>query len=305
MIVVFGSINADLFFSFAKLPRRGETVLTDSFTFCPGGKGANQAAAAARDGAAVRFVGAVGQDTNAAPCLAALAAAGVDISGIHTVDGVTGTAVISVEESGENQILVASGANMKASSDWLTDDLLGEGTTLLLQMELPQADTEAAIRHARARNCRVILNDAPLGPLSAEAMREVDILIANEEEAMGLLGTASGLENADLARGLAGLCRGTGIVTIGADGVIVAAEGHCFQVPALPIRPVDTVGAGDTFCGVLAAALDRGESLPDATRRAAAASGVICTLPGAQSPELNEERINAALADLPSVKTNF
>ena len=276
-------------------------MLTDSFTFCPGGKGANQAAAAARDGAAVRFVGAVGQDANAAPCLDALADAGVNISGIHAVEGVTGTAVISVEESGENQILVASGANMKASADWLSDDLLGEGATLLLQMELPQADTEAAIRRARTRGCRVILNDAPLGPLSSAAIADVDILIANEEEAMGLLGASAGLENADLARGLAGLCRGTGIMTIGAQGVVVASEGHCFQVPALPIQPVDTVGAGDTFCGVLAAALDRGASLLDAARRAAAASGVICTLPGAQSPELNEARINAALADLPSV----
>lgn len=301
MIVVFGSINADLFFSFAKLPRRGETVLTDSFTFCPGGKGANQAAAAARDGAMVSFVGAVGKDTNAAPCLDALAGAGVNISGVRAVDGVTGTAVISVEESGENQILVASGANMKASADWLTDDLLGEGTILLLQMELPQADTETAIRRARMQGCRVILNDAPFGPLSPAAIADVDILIANEEEAMGLLGASAGLEDADLARGLAGLCRGTGIVTIGAQGVVVASEGQCFQVPALPIHPVDTVGAGDTFCGVLAAALDRAESLPDAVRRAVAASGVICTLPGAQSPELNESRINAALADLPSV----
>lgn len=300
MIVVFGSINADLFFSFTKLPRRGETVLTDSFRFCPGGKGANQAAAAARDGAAVNFIGAVGQDAYAAPCLDALEDAGVNISGIHTVEGVTGTAVISVEESGENQILVASGANMKVASDWLAEDLLGEETILVLQMELPQADTEEAIRRARAKNCTIILNDAPLGPISPEALADVDILIANEEEAMGLLGASAGLENADLARGLAGLCRGTGMVTIGAQGVVVASEGHCFQVPALPIQPVDTVGAGDTFCGVLAAALDRGASLLDAARRAAAASGVICTLPGAQSPELNEARINAALADLPS-----
>jgi ribokinase len=301
MIIVFGSINADLFFSFPKLPRRGETVLTGSFTFCPGGKGANQAVAAARDGATVRFVGAVGRDGNAAPCLDALAHAGVNISGVRTVDGVTGTAVISVEASGENQILVASGANMRVSADWLTDNLLTEGATLLLQMELPQADTEAVIRRARKRNCRVILNDAPLGPLSHDTLADVDILIANEEEAMGLLGTAAGLENTDLAQGLAALCRGTGIMTIGAQGVMVASEGQCFQVPALPIQPVDTVGAGDTFCGVLAAALDRGEGLLDAARRAAAASGVICTLPGAQSPELNEARINAALADLPSV----
>lgn len=301
MIVVFGSINADLFFSFRKLPRPGETVLTDGYSFCPGGKGANQAAAAARDGAAVRFVGAVGQDTNATPCLEALHIAGVDTEHVHVVDAVTGTAVISVEESGENQILVASGANMKVSSDWLADSLLGPGTTLLLQMELPQRDTEDAIRRARAKGSRVILNDAPLGPLSREALADVDILIANEEEAMGLLGNASGLENADLARGLAGLCRGTGIVTIGAEGVVVAHEAGCFQVPALPIRPLDTVGAGDAFCGTLAAALDRGENLLDSVRRATVASGVICTLPGAQSPVLNGPRIDAALADLPSV----
>ncbi|UUX50786.1 ribokinase [Nisaea acidiphila] len=301
MIVVFGSINADLFFSFRKLPRPGETVLTDGYSFCPGGKGANQAAAAARDGAEVRFVGAVGQDTNAAPCLEALHAAGVDTEHVHAVDAVTGTAVISVEESGENQILVASGANMKVSSDWLADSLLGSETTLLLQMELPQSDTEDAIRRARAKGCRVILNDAPLGPLSREALRDVDILIANEEEAMGLLGNTSGLENADLARGLAGLCRGTGIVTIGAEGVVVAHEDGCFQVPALPIHPLDTVGAGDAFCGTLAAALDRGENLPDSVCRATVASGIICTLPGAQSPVLNGARIDAALADLPSV----
>ncbi|MBO6559582.1 MAG: ribokinase [Nisaea sp.] len=301
MIVVFGSINADLFFSFAKLPRRGETVLTDAYTFCPGGKGANQATAAARDGADVRFVGAVGRDPNAAPCLDALTAAGVDVSHVHVVDGVTGTAVISVEASGENQILVASGANMKASADWLAEELLGPHTTLLMQMELPQADTEAAIQRARARGCRVILNDAPLGPLSRAALADVDILIANEEEALGLLGNSAGLENADLARGLAALCRGTGIVTIGAAGVVVAHEGGTFQVPALPIVPVDTVGAGDAFCGTLAAALDRGETLIEAVRRATTASGIICTLPGAQSPELTEARINAALADLPSV----
>jgi len=300
MIVVFGSINADLFFSFAKLPRPGETVLTDGYSFCPGGKGANQAAAAARDGGRVRFVGAVGRDANAAPCLAALEAAGVDVSRVHAVDGVTGTAVISVEASGENQILVASGANMKASADWLTDDLLAPDATLLMQMELPQADTEAAIRRARARGCRVILNDAPLGPLSRDALAEVDILIANEEEAMGLLGNSAGPENADLARGLAALCRGTGIVTIGAAGVVAAQGGGCFQVPALPVEPVDTVGAGDAFCGTLAAALDRGESFFDSVCRATAASGLICTLPGAQSPELTKARINAALADLPS-----
>lgn len=301
MIVVFGSINADLFFSFAKLPRRGETVLTDGYTFCPGGKGANQAAAAARDGADVHFVGAVGRDANAAPCLDALTAAGVDVRHVHAVDGVTGTAVISVEASGENQILVASGANMKASADWLTDGLLAPGSTLLMQMELPQADTEAAIRRARERGCRVILNDAPLGPLSRAALAEVDILIANEEEAMGLLGNSAGLENADLALGLAAMCRGTGIVTVGADGVVVAHEGGIFEVPALPIDPVDTVGAGDAFCGILAAALDRGEGLVGSVCRAVTASGLICTLPGAQSPELTEARIDAALADLPSV----
>lgn len=300
MIVVFGSINADLFFSFAKLPRPGETVLTDSYTFCPGGKGANQAVAASRDGAEVRFVGAVGRDPNAAPCLAALEAAGVDVGHVQAVEGVTGTAVISLEASGENQILVASGANMKVSADWLTDGLLEPGSTLLLQMELPQADTESAIHRARARGCRVILNDAPFGPLARDALADVDILIANEEEALGLLGNSAGLENADLARGLADLSRGTGIVTLGPDGVVVAHEDACFLLPALPIRPVDTVGAGDAFCGTLAAALDRGAPLLEAARRATAASGLICTLPGAQSPELNEARITAALADLPA-----
>ena len=263
MIVVFGSINADIFFSFEKLPRPGETVLTDGYSLRPGGKGANQAVSAARDGADVRFVGAVGRDPNA--------------SSVHVIDGVTGTAVIAVEASGENQILVASGANTKVSAKWLRDDLLTLQTTLLLQMELPQAETEAAIRKARAKGCRVILNDAPFRPLSREVLADVDILIANEEEAMGLLGGGPDLEKADLARGLARLCRGTGIVTIGAAGVVAAHAGGCFKVPALPITPVDAV------------------------RRAVAASGVICTLPGAQSPELNEGRINAALADLPSV----
>ena len=301
MIVVFGSINADIFFSFEKLPRPGETVLTDGYSLRPGGKGANQAVSAARDGADVRSVGAVGRDPNASTCMAALEEAGIDTSSVHVIDDVTGTAVIAVEASGENQILVASGANTKVSAKWLPDDLLTPQTTLLLQMELPQAETEAAIRKARAKGCRVILNDAPFRPLSREVLADVDILIANEEEAMGLLGGSPDLEKADLARGLARLCRGTGIVTIGAAGVVVAHGDGCFKVPALPIAPVDTVGAGDTFCGVLSAALDRGEDMIDAVRRAVAASGVICTLPGAQSPELNEERINAALADLPSV----
>lgn len=300
MIVVFGSINADIFFSFKKLPRPGETVLTDGYMVCPGGKGANQAAAAARDGAEVRFVGAVGGDPNGDTCFGALVAAGIETSNVHFVDGVTGTAVISVEESGENQILVASGANMKVSADWLPDELLTRDTILLLQMELPRADTEEVIRRARKKGARVILNDAPFGPLSKAALADVDVLIANEEEAMGLLGNGAGLENADLARGLAALCRGTGIVTIGGDGVVVSTEGDCFQIPALPITPRDTVGAGDAFCGILAAALDRGEAMREAVSRAVAAAGVICTLPGAQSPELNKGRIDLAIADLPS-----
>lgn len=299
MILAFGSINADLIFSLARLPRRGETVLTEGYRLSPGGKGANQAVAAAQYGADVRFVGAVGRDGNGDACLDALIEAGVDVSEVARVDAVTGTAVVAVEHGGENQIVVASGANRLVRADWLPERWLGPETTLLLQLELQLDQTRKAIAKARERGCRIILNTAPAAPLSSEDLAAVDILIANVGEAAAVAGGGA-MEPAQRALALSRLCRGGAIVTVGAGGAFLAERGAVDHVPALPVRAVDTVGAGDAFAGTFAACIDHGRTFGEAARRATVAGALTCEVEGARRAGLAVAEIEAALIDLPS-----
>jgi len=277
-VLVFGSANADLVFAVPELPAPGVTVLGEGVRSFPGGKGANQAVAAAKDGAATIFAGCVGRDGFADVATAALRAAGVDISRVAVVAAATGCASICVDPAGRNQIAVAPGANMLARAAQVEDTALTPATTLLLQMEVPAEEVAALIHRARARGARVVLNLAPPGALPVEALRAVNLLVVNEHEAAVL---AVRLGCADTAVALRAALGVDVAVTRGEAGAEAATASGVITLPAFRVTAVDTTGAGDCWCGVLCAALDRGLPLEAAMRRAAAAAAIACTRAGA------------------------
>lgn len=274
-LVVFGSAAVDVVFRLPHLPSPGETVLGEAGTPLPGGKGANQALAAARDGAHVRFAGCIGADANGAILRATLGAAGVDTAWLAESAAPTAMAAVCVDEQGRNQIAVSVGANRLARQQRVT--LTGRDT-LLLQMEVPAAENAALIARARAAGARVLLNLAPAAALPREALAALDLLIVNDHEAAwlgGALGCGAGAAALHAALGV------PVAVTLGEAGAEACGPGPALHIPAFPVAVVDTVGAGDAWCGVLAAALDRGMPLEAAMRRANAAAALACTLPGA------------------------
>ena len=280
MIVVFGSINLDLIFAVDHLPGPGETVLGPAARIEPGGKGANQAVAAARDGATVLMAGCVGRDALAEAALIGLRNAGVDLSRVTRSDVATGCAAICTDRAGRNQIAVGSGANALARADQVEDAMLLPDTTLLLQMESDPRQVAALIRRACARGSRTILNLAPARALDPDALRAVDLLIVNETEAEwlavqhGAAADAAGLHAA----------LGVGVVrTLGERGAEWAMEQNSGHVAAHPIEITDTTAAGDCFSGVLAAALNRGAAMAPAMARASVAAGLCCSRPGSQN----------------------
>ena len=294
MIVCFGSINIDLVFALPSLPRPGETVLGAGYRSVPGGKGANQAVAASRDGAKVAMIGRVGRDMFGDMMRGSLREAGVDVSGVLDSDAPTGCAAVCVDGEGRNLIAVAGGANLSARSANIPEALLGPGTTLLLQMEVPVPEVQAAAHRAKAKGARVILNLGPALKLPLETFHDVDVLIANEIEAATLISAAPSA----LAPRLAEALKTTVIVTLGEKGARAAGPEGRWEIGALPIKPVDTTAAGDQFTGALAASLDRGLSLPDAMRRASVAAGLACLIPGAQPSLQTTAAIEARLKDL-------
>ncbi len=275
-VLVFGSAVADLVFRLPHLPRPGETVLGEAGAMLPGGKGANQALAAARAGAAVGFAGAVGADAAAEVVLAPLRAAGVNLSRLRVAAAPTGLAAVCVDQAGANQIAVSVGANAFARASQLADADLGPGAILLLQMEVPAVENAQAV--ARARGARAILNLAPAGAMPPEALRALHLLVANEPEAAWLAGQfGCGADAASLHAAL-----GIGVVvTLAERGAEAATDAGGVRAAAFPITPVDTTGAGDCWCGVLAAGLDQGMPLAAAMLRANAAAAIACTRPGA------------------------
>ena len=294
MIVVFGSINVDLVTRVANIPAPGQTVLGPSYDIIAGGKGANQALAARRAGAAVALVGAVGADGFAETALALLRADGVDLAALAIVDAPTGAAFISVDARGENAIVVASGANARTKASQIAPLPLGSGDFLLLQREVPDAEGEIAARAARARGARVILNLAPAGAITEAYLRTLDVLIMNEHEAqavsdtfqLGLSDPAAIAEAVDARFGIAA------IVTLGAEGAAGWSGGDVHRVSAPKVTVVDTTAAGDAFTGAFAAALDCGLAFSEAMQDGAAAGSLACTKRGAQPslPRLAEIR---------------
>ena len=303
MIVVFGSINVDLVMRVAHHPRPGETVLGESLAIRPGGKGANQAVAAARLGAAVSMYGAVGGDAYGAEMRRNLEHAGVDVTGVRAVaDAVTGCATITVDREGQNAICVASGANLKNYAEDVPDSVLGPGTTVVMQMEVPAAENWTLLARAKALGARTLLNLAPASELTAGDVevlaRAVDVLVVNETEAgqlLALLERHSRDADAD-ARELASMLGLTAVVTAGADGACAANGDATHRAFASKVDVVDTTGAGDCFVGVLAAALDYDAPLDQALSAAAAAASLACTKVGAQAGMPDRETLRAFMA---------
>ncbi len=287
MIVVFGSLIADVVFPVHALPRPGETVACDSTLLTPGGKGANQAVAAARVGATVRMAGCIGDDRFASLLQDSLSEAGIATEALRVIEGESsGCAAVAVDRDGHNQIVLALGANRHSTDQQVPDDWLGPETCVLLQMEVPVAANWRLIARAKARGARTILNFAPAGVVPAAVLEQVDVFVVNEMEAEAVAEALALDDRAPegVARWLARQFKLDCIVTLGADGArLCRPNGELWQVAALPIVAVDTTGAGDAFVGVFAAALDAGRDVPDALHRASIAGGLACLAAGAQS----------------------
>lgn len=299
MLLVFGSVNVDLLFRVEALPRPGETVLCPGYEVAAGGKGANQATAAARAGAAVRMIGHVGDDGFGQFARAALEAAGVDCTNVVTSRRATGVAVIGVDRAAENQILVASGANRDTGAEQVADADLAPGVTLLCQNEVPPEATSALLERAKARGARTILNLAPAGAVPPRVLSALDVLVVNEVEGRLAAGQSEAADVAAFARDLARRHQLTCVVTLGAEGALAIGPEGGQRIAALPVEPVDTTGAGDAFVGALAASLDLGDDLGMALRRASVAAGLACTGLGAQTSQPTAAQIAARLGDLP------
>lgn len=279
MILVFGSINADLLFEMDALPAPGQTLLAKTLRIEAGGKGANQALAARCAGADVVMAGAVGRDPLAAVALANLRTEGVDLARVATAEAPTGCASICTDPSGRNQIAVAPGANAAAKQGGIDDALLARASLLLLQGESDIAEVETLIFRAKRAGVRSVLNLAPAVRVSDDALRAVDLLVVNEDEAQAV---ARWFACPPTAAGLHAALGAAVIRTLGHDGSEAATRAGAIRVPAVPITPVDTTAAGDCFVGVLAAGLDRGEALKPAMERASEAAARACLVRGSQ-----------------------
>jgi ribokinase len=302
MVVVFGSINLDLVTRARRLPSPGETLIGSGFASYPGGKGANQALAAARAGAVVRMYGAVGCDAAAASALALLRAGKVDVAGVHAVDAPTGCANILVDDAGENAIVVVPGANEKVDPGAVPDAVLTPDAVLLLQQEIPPAANAALIGRAARAGVRIVLNAAPARPLTAKLLAMIDTLIVNESEAATLASTLgwpaeAGAFAAAAAAKIDGL---EVIVTRGSAGAISARGHDQIHVAAPPVDVIDTTGAGDAFVGAFSAALDAGDDRVMAMRIASAAGSLACTMHGAQPALPARDAIDALLLSVTS-----
>jgi ribokinase len=289
MILVAGSANLDFVVRAAHIPVPGETVLGHAFATYPGGKGANQAVASARaGGAATHMLLALGDDAYAAPLEASLRSAGVQLHTVRVPGIATGTAFICVSDAAENAITVAPGANNALEPEHLPP--LDGFSHLLLQLETRISTVASYAQSARSAGVTVALNAAPAQPLDDDLLALVDILIVNEGE-LASIANHIGTISASLKRVRVPVV----VVTLGARGCCARVGGDYLMQPAFSVTPVDTTGAGDTFCGVLVAALGEGNGMAAALRRAAAASALACTRSGAQSSIPSREEVAAFL----------
>ena len=285
MITVVGSANVDLVSAVPRLPAPGETVLATGYAQIAGGKGANQAVAAARAGSSVNLVARLGADLYGDALLTSLREAGVLTEHVVRDEGAsTGTAHITVDPSGENMIVVVPGANARlAPSDVdLALPAIQSSTLVVVQLEIPLETVQHAIAVARSAGVPVILNPAPAQPLSPELLHAVTVLVPNGGELALLSGMGSPVDPATAARLLVSTGVPTVIATLGPEGALVVTNDAAIEIDAPPVDAVDTTGAGDAFIGNLAYALDRGEEVEAAARFACYAATLSVTRRGAQ-----------------------
>lgn len=283
-IAVVGSLNVDLTFAVDRLPGAGETVLAMApAVVALGGKGGNQAAAAAALGASVSMIGRVGDDHYGQQILSDLTNRGIDISATAvTVGSPSGTAVIAVDRAGDNLIIVDAGANGQLRPEDLAGTSLQDAAAVLIQLEIPWPTVAAAVQAARGL---VILNPAPAAPIDPQVLALVDVLVPNVLELGLLSGTEPPATFAEVVRLARKLAAGTDVVvTLGGDGAVAVARchGEAVHVPAPRAKVVDTTGAGDCFCGTLAISLCEGLSLVDAVRRSVASASISISAAGAR-----------------------
>lgn len=296
-VVVFGSLNMDLVVRVERAPHAGETVAAESFLMNPGGKGANQAVACARQAVRVVMAGRVGDDDFGAALKSALQRQGVDASTVQVDSGSSGIAMITVDDAAQNRIAVVGGANAEVSeadAEGLRSPLREAGL-LLLQLEIPLPAVIRAAQVARSLGCTVLLNPAPARMLPPELLALVDILVVNETEAQVL----TGLNNVDASNAAeaAALLARRGprdvIVTLGEHGVVWHGPLGTRSVPAVPVRAVDTTAAGDTFIGALAALRVEGRSMDEALAHAVKAAALCVTRHGAQASIPSRAEVDA------------
>lgn len=296
-ILVIGSLNMDLVVNARRLPREGETIFGDSFATIPGGKGANQAAAAGRLGGAAAMAGCVGKDGFGAQLMQSLAQNGVDTALVRQVDVSTGTAQITVAENGANTIVVVAGANGCVGAADIDRALAAFGAPgiLLLQHEIPAESVTHAVRRAKAAGWLVVLNPAPVRALPAEVLALVDILTPNESEAAALTGLPVTSPEEAAAAGEKLLEGGAknAVITLGELGAVWVRPAGAEVIPSYKVKAVDTTAAGDSYTAAIAVALAEGREMADALRFAAQTAAIVVTRRGAQTALPTREEVEA------------
>ena len=297
-ILVVGSANMDLVVSADRAPRLGETVLGGAFATYPGGKGANQAVAAARCGGAVAMLGCVGADPFGDALRAGLRAAGVDVSGLASVDAPSGVALIVTTAAGDNSIVVAPGANARLEASAITEDHFADAACVLAQLETPLDGVIRAAEIARARGAIFILDPAPARALPTHLLELVDWLTPNETEARSILGAEGRFDPRAAALALQALgVRGV-VIKLGARGAVLLEAGGAPQfIAPFPVETVDTTAAGDAFNGAFAVALSEGAEPVKAAQFASAAAALSVTRKGAQPSMATRKEIGRLIED--------
>jgi len=294
-VLVIGSSNTDMVVKTESFPKPGETVLGGVFLINPGGKGANQAVAAARSGADVRFVTKVGKDIFGKQSIEGFSREGLDITNIvETDEFASGIALITVSESGENQIVVASGANMDLNPADLPDSIFEDIKFVLLQLEIPLQTIKYIVQKCIALNIKVILNPAPAVMLEDNLLRGIYLITPNETETQIITGILP--DSSDSLREATSFFQSKGIknviITLGKKGVFLMTEKYSQLIPALEVKPVDTTAAGDVFNGAILTALSDGKDWIEACQFACKAAAISVTRMGAQSSAPYRHELN-------------
>jgi ribokinase len=309
MVIVFGSLNIDLIMQVKKQPHPGETVKTPSYRWMPGGKGCNQAVACARSGIKTAMVGQIGDDGFGTRILNTLKREEVWASGLarHASEP-TGMAFITVDQAGENQIVVAGGANNETNAGQVPDEILGPDNVVLMQMEIHAEENWDVIHRAKAKGAKTILNLAPAGSIPKDVLVDLDYLIVNQIEGRQIaekMGLKIENDAVKLAKKLAESADLICVMTLGPKGsIVMKPNGTGWSVGAMDLgdQAIDTTGAGDTFCGVFAGCVFEKRSVQESMRRASVAASLACQAVGAQTNMPRKEDIEEALESVEMAK---